>query len=94
MAATMTAGISLHQRYLTMSPDAVLAENAGNYAIDAAQVKSMKVKTGHFDDDDRTMEPNEIRVKWTGGKAVFKFKDLSAKEAKSLLRETFGSAVK
>lgn len=42
----MTVGANYHKRYLAIAPDAVLAENPGNFFIDRAQVKWIKAGLG------------------------------------------------
>ncbi|MBN2431119.1 MAG: hypothetical protein JXQ27_06565 [Acidobacteria bacterium] len=68
--ATMNSGIHLYKRYETMDPVAALAENPGNFALERAQLQSIRVKGGGTDEEGRP-EPAEITIRWNGGKVVW-----------------------
>ncbi|HDS59217.1 MAG TPA: hypothetical protein ENN54_02850 [Thermoplasmatales archaeon] len=82
--ATMSAGMTLYQRYFTMAPAAILAENQGNFMIPVEHIKSLKIKKGRMDDQSR-QQSDELRIKWSGGKNTYSFTSISAREAKELL---------
>ena len=90
--STMTAGTSLYKRYETMPVSEILAENPGNYAIEANQVKSFHIKKGGviYDGTDHLRNrPHELHIKWAGGKTIFKFSSMDDKEAKTLMQKVF-----
>jgi len=95
MMATMTSGIHLYMRYETMDPAAALAENPGNFALERAQLQSIRVKGGDTDDEGRP-ESAEITIRWDGGKAVWRSGtgSLSAGEMRTLLRRAYGEIVR
>jgi len=70
----------------------ILAENPGNYAIEANQVKSFHIKKGGviYDGTDHLRNrPHELHIKWAGGKTIFKFSSMDDKEAKTLMQKVF-----
>ena len=90
MAATMMAGMNLHRRYLSMPVAGIIVETNGNFTIESNQIESIKIKADFSDDK----TGHELRKKWTGGKTTFHFSDIGPKDAKSLLKQTFGNLVK
>ncbi|HUV23802.1 MAG TPA: hypothetical protein VMW26_00040, partial [Methanomassiliicoccales archaeon] len=58
-------------------------ETPGNFFVDLYQIRSAKVKTGGWDEDGK--DPNELKLKWDGGKIVLRFSSISGSEAKNLL---------
>jgi hypothetical protein len=81
--STATCGTSIYQRYFNMDPEKILTENPGNYFIDLRSIATVKVRAGRWDEENRN--PNELRMKWNGGKLNLKFNDISAGEAKRML---------
>ena len=94
MAKTAMAGTSFYKRYFDMTPEQILAEHADNYAIEPSLVKKMRVKQGYFNEHQSKRTPNELRIKSSDGKNVFRFSQPTAKEVKNMLSQTFGSLVK
>ena len=90
MAKTATAGTSLYKKYFDMTAEQILAEHADNYAIDPSMVKKIKVKQGYFKEHQSKRTPNELKIKTTDGKKVFRFSHPTAKEAKNMISQTFG----
>jgi len=91
MSATMTAGINLYKRYFSMPVADIIAETNGNFSIGQNQVKSIKIKRNSSNED---INSHELTIKWSGGKSKFNFSDVSPKEAKALLIQTFGDMVR
>ena len=92
-ASTVTAGTSLYKRYEAMPVPEILGENPGNYAIEAGQVKSFRIKKGGVIYDGTNQlrnRPHELHLKWAEGKTVFKFSSVDDKEAKALVQKIFG----
>ena len=85
--ATMTAGYSLHQRYLHMHLADIMVETPGNFMIPAREITSIKVKQGPHDPERR--HPDKVAIKWAGGKATYAFTSMPVKEAKMLLRQVY-----
>lgn len=46
LAAAATAGFTLYKRYLTMPPEAALAETPANFALERASVRRVKLEAG------------------------------------------------
>ena len=94
MAKTAFAGVDLYKKYYGMPIENILSENPGNYYLEPSMVHKISVKQGRYDDSSGRSTPNEIKIKSTQGKHVFTFPNPSAKEAKALLTQTFGTVVK
>ncbi|MDI6900733.1 MAG: zinc ribbon domain-containing protein [Anaerosomatales bacterium] len=71
IGAQMSAWSGWAERYLAMSPDEVMAENADNVSIDRAQVTKVSFKHGHAVDDGATSTPDRIVLKTGVGKFDF-----------------------
>lgn len=46
IAAAVTAGSTFYKRYLIMSPDAALAENPDNFAVNLSSIRRVKIEAG------------------------------------------------
>jgi hypothetical protein len=62
MAAAATVGYSFYKRYLTMLPDAVMAENSDNFAVNLSSIRRVKVEGGKQIDSYQTIKRNQGSV--------------------------------
>jgi hypothetical protein len=76
--------------YLSMAPEAILAETAGNYAIDNNSIAEIKVH--HKGDHDDARHYFEIEFKSSAGNYKFQCDDNS--QFTDLLKRVYGSRVK
>jgi type 1 glutamine amidotransferase len=67
--AQLGTSYNYHEVYWQMAPDAALAENPGNYAIERTAFQSAKFKIGVSDDERNT--PDEVIIKAASGKYKF-----------------------
>jgi hypothetical protein len=89
MAAQLSGHFDYAQRHLAMAPEAALAQNAGNFALDHAAVRAGKLKQG----DDEDGAEAELTFEGPAGNPSFKVADCS-RETVSLLRSVCGSRLK
>jgi hypothetical protein len=88
-AAMMTAQANFAQRYLTLSPEAALAETPGNFAVPHSQIKSIKLSAAQDDD-----EVDQIKIESTQGKFQFTLKGANLNEIRANLKSVLGNVVK
>ena len=81
------------QQYMAMPVDAILARYPGSFFIANAQVKKVRVKESVVDDEGSTSNP-ELIVETTGGKHRFVLSGMPARDARHLLKQMFGNAVR
>lgn len=67
--AQLGASFNYHEAYRHMAPEAALAENAGNFAIERASFQGAKFKIGI--NDEQRNEPDRMIIKATSGKFTF-----------------------
>jgi hypothetical protein len=97
--AQIKASFSVGQRYLAMTPEQILAETAGNWALLPAQVKQIKVEKksrGGAGDDGPDIDFLRITIETAAGKGTYETNDdkPGQKEVKEMLGRVFGSAVR
>ena len=96
--AQLKAGFAIGQRYLAMTPEAILAETPGNWALAPAQVRSIKVekKSRGGDDDAPSIDFLRITIETAGGKGAYETNDdkPGQKEVKEMLGRLFGPLVR
>ncbi len=92
------ASMHFAERYAAMTPDAILAETAGNLALTPPEVRTVKVerKTEGGGEDSVDREHLRITLETTGGKRTFNTDDETPRlaDARALLAATFGPAVR
>lgn len=86
MAKTATSGFSFHKRYLEMTPEAILAEQPENYALEATQIEKFKTKMGDIEYN----TPNKLILFSSRGKESFDIQS-NISEAKKLLNQLLQS---
>jgi hypothetical protein len=97
--AQLKPGFAIGQRYCAMTPEAILAETPGNWALAPGQVSSIKVerKTRNAGSDD-DFEANYLRItiEAAGGKGSYETNDdkPGEREVQALLARTFGPIVR
>ncbi len=62
MLNAATVGYTFYKRYLTMPPDAALAENPQNFAVELSQVRKIKISGEKEVDDYFTMKANQNSI--------------------------------
>lgn len=97
--AQIKASFTLGQRYCAMTPEAILAETPGNWALWPGQVSSIKVERksrGGGGDDSPDIDYLKITVETPGGKGTYETNDdnPSQREVQALLARTFGPVVR
>ena len=89
----IAAGFRFSERYLSMTPDQILTENAENYAIDHSQVTRIS-----FDGHERDDEPNTkgtMRLDAQGKRLIFQIPTgRGITQARSMLRQALGPVVR
>lgn len=58
---------ALAEGYLSMDPNAALAENPGNFALQESAIDKMKLKGGVVGDEDTNSTPDRLIIKMHGG---------------------------
>ncbi|MHB1416855.1 MAG: hypothetical protein ACYC1C_16535 [Chloroflexota bacterium] len=92
MGAQMAGHFTYHERYRGMAPEAVLAENNANFALDHAAVRTVKVKRTSRSDDSR---PDETEVKFEAASGNLSLKlDRHDPALLDVLRNAYGDRVK
>jgi len=99
MAVATTSGFTLHERYLTMDPEAVLTETPENWWVDAPGVSQVTVTQGRWvtdHDGHRWQNDHQLLIVTLQGKFSYTFAPLSmnAADAANLLAQVFEAPVK
>ncbi|HEX7608758.1 MAG TPA: hypothetical protein VF370_05530 [Candidatus Cryosericum sp.] len=99
MAVAATSGFTMHKRYLTMDPEAVLTETPENWWVDAHGVSQVTVTEGRWISDQhrhRKQNDHQLLIVTQQGKFSYTFAPLSmnAADAANLLAQVFGTTVK
>ncbi|MDO9557967.1 MAG: zinc-ribbon domain-containing protein [Coriobacteriia bacterium] len=68
--AQISAGFNYADRYLEMTPEQVLAETPGNWALEIARIQKVKYKVGMVGDAETTSTPDKITIKTANQKYV------------------------
>lgn len=97
--AQIKASFTLGQRYCTMTPEAILAETPGSWALGPGQVSSIKVERksrGGSGDDSPDIDYLKITIETPDGKGSYETNDddPSQREVQALLARTFGPVVR
>jgi hypothetical protein len=97
--AQLKASFALGQRYCAMTPEAILAETPGNWALSPGQVSTIKVERksrSSSGDDDSSIDYLRITIEAAGGKGTYETNDdkPGQREVQALLARTFGPVVK
>jgi hypothetical protein len=87
--AMMAAHVTFAQRYLTLSPEAALAETPGNFAVPHNQIKSIKISEAQADND-----VDQVKIDTTQGKFNFTSRGINLNEIKAQLKSVLGNVVK
>lgn len=94
MAATGRSWHRVYQKYWEMTPEAVLAEQPENYAVEHREIASVRIRSGRFDSEQGQRDPDEMRIKTTRDKMKLLFEWGRSKEAKELLKGLLGDRVR
>lgn len=79
-------------RYLTMAPEAVLAETAGNFALDNNTISEIKIHQKGQQDENYSNREFEAEIKTSQG--TFKYRMDENTEFTDLLKRVYGERVK
>ncbi len=96
--AQIKARYNIGQRYLVMTPEQILSETPGNWAMAPGQVKEIKVekKSRGGGEDGPDIDFLRITIDTPAGKGVYETNDdkPGQKEVKEMLGRLFGPAVR
>jgi hypothetical protein len=97
--AQIKSGFALGQRYCAMTPEAILAETPGNWALMPGQASSIKVEKKSRNaggDDDFSTDYLRITIETPGGKGSYETNDdkPGQREVQGLLARVFGPVVR
>ena len=95
--AQVKSGFAMASRYLTMPPEAILAETPGNWALWPGQVSSIRVEhVSEGGDDTASVDYLRITIGTSSGKGVYSTKsdNPSRQQVQALLWRIFGPIVK
>jgi hypothetical protein len=95
--AQLKASFALGQRYSAMTPEAILAETPGNWALLPGQVTSIKVqRASRAGGDEVEIDYLKITIETPGGKGSYETNDdkPGQREVQALLARTFGPLVR
>ena len=90
---------NLGQHYVQMAPQAILAEQPGNFFIPNNQIRSVKLhlpgglKIGFGAGDDDANDPVRLEFHAATGKVIVFFNQLDGRESKKLLGRVLGNIV-
>jgi hypothetical protein len=97
MAVAATSGFTLHERYLTMDPEAILTETPENWWVDAPGVSQVTVTQGRWvtdHDNHRWQNDHQLVIVTLQGKFTYTFNPLmNAANAANLLAQVLGATV-
>ncbi len=92
--ASAATGFNFHNRYYNIPPQAILQENPNNYEIRPEQIKSIKVRSGYYDQQYGTTTPNKMIIKWTGGKEKFTFQNMDPVQVRNIIGPLVGAKIR
>lgn len=94
-AETMQSQHKIYQKYWQMAPEEILAETPGNFAVEHNQIVSIKIRFGKFNEEQGQYDKDEMQIKTSREKMklIFEYSN-AAKDAKRLLQELLGKAVR
>lgn len=93
-AATAGSRHRVYQKYWQMTPEAVLAEQPENYAVEHREIASVRIRGGRFDHESGQQDPDELHIKTTVTKMKLFFERGGSSEAKELLKKLLGDRVR
>ncbi len=97
MAVAATSGFTMHKRYLTMDPEAIVTETPENWWVDAPGVSQVTVTQGRWEtdhDNHQWQNDHQLVIVTQQGKFAYTFKPLmNAADAANLLAQVFGGMV-
>ena len=97
MAVATTSGFTLHERYLTMDPEAVLIETPENWWVDARGISQIAITQGRWISDrdgHRTQNDHQLLIVTQQGKFSYTFtRMMNAVDAANLLAQVLGAMV-
>ncbi len=92
--AQMSSHFNFHNRYYNMPPQSILQESPNNYELRPDQIKSVKIKAGHYDYGSGQQYSNKMVIKSSIGKKKFTFDQMNHQDAKNLMKQLLSDKVK
>jgi hypothetical protein len=81
------------QKYLTMDPNAVLAETPGNFAVNNASIREVKLKLKDISRADNVQQ-HEFELEINSAQGKYEFRMEERDEFANLLKQVYGERVK
>lgn len=88
-SAQLRASFNYAQKYLSMSPEEIIAETQGNFAVSNDSVREIKLKPIS---EEGTANEFSVEIRYSSGKLAFRM-DRNA-ESVELLKQVYGDRVK
>jgi hypothetical protein len=88
----LKASFSYSQKYLTMTPSAILSETQGNFAVNNDTIHEIKMKLKHTRQGNMDLHEFEMEIKTNSGKFEFRMDENG--EYVNLLKQAYGEKVK
>jgi len=92
--AQMSSHFNFHNRYYNIPPQSILQESPNNYELRPNQIKSVKIRAGHYDYGSGNQYSNKMVIKSSIGKNKFNFDQMNHQEAKKILGQLLGPRVR
>ena len=92
--AQMSSHFNFHNRYYNMPPQSILQESPNNYELKPDQIKSVKIRAGHYDHGSGQQYSNKMVIKSSIGKKKFSFDNMNSNQVKEILGRLLGPKVK
>ncbi len=92
--ASMSSHFNFHNRYHNMPPQSILQESPNNYELRPDQIKTVKVRAGHYDYGSNQQLSNKMVIKSTIGKKKFTFDKMNTRDVKNLIGQLLGPKVR
>lgn len=95
MKETATSQQRVYSRYKEMRPEDIIAETPGNFAVNNNEIKTVRIRTGHYIDEHGQYDNDTMLIHTTREKINLTFNYSGATpEAKKILWRALGKKVK
>lgn len=75
--AQIASGFNFADRYLEMTPEQILAETAGNWALEISRIQKVKYRVGMVGDSETPSTPDKVTIKTADKKYVLELTGFS-----------------